>query len=192
MACLAAVVMVGVTAVAIAIDDHFAGVRPVAPASLSSASTAPPRTTQCNIAATDFSDLAVDSVQFGRIRFKSGLFVSSDDLGNPDWRFTLATSSSVYTVGPETIRMVSIVAEHLSGSGSWYVVQGYICSNNEMKKVMEESSLTPIRMTMSSDNAVQFTVSTIYEGGVSPPLGKKRVTLSWNEQNRQLSIVESN
>ncbi|MFY9824894.1 MAG: hypothetical protein WAM82_26185, partial [Thermoanaerobaculia bacterium] len=67
----------------------------------------------CEISTIRFSDRDLESDQFGRIEFQHGSYIQNDELGKPDWSFVLESSSTrLFEVGPETVRMVNVFASH--------------------------------------------------------------------------------
>ncbi|MFY9823903.1 MAG: hypothetical protein WAM82_21165, partial [Thermoanaerobaculia bacterium] len=72
-------------------------------------------------------------------------------------------------------------------SGSWYVALGYVCSGDQIKKVIEISSLAPIVMTEALDGKVEFVIWQQYQGS-SPPGKRKTVRAYWNQQKGEIAV----
>jgi hypothetical protein len=135
------------------------------------------QTDSCDVTAVDFKNRSVDTNR-GRIDFKNGSYTQNDKyLGKPEWFFTLLVESRLYTFGKDTVRIVNIEADHLSGSGSWSVALGFVCSGNQIKKVIEQWSLrSPI--IVQNGNTLSVTVWNEYRGAAQPQ-GKRIKTFEW-------------
>lgn len=131
----------------------------------------------CNLAVEDFASRTLETRQFGPIALKNGSYLQNDSMGNPDWRFTLLPSSSLYRFGSDTVRIVNLDVDHLGGSGDWRIALGYVCSKGGVKKVLEQSSLGPPVISQNGD-ILSVTVWKTYEGG-SPPQGKTTTRFRW-------------
>lgn len=169
----------GLFVVLIAVGLHWHYAKQASPTTSSSQAL-----NSCDIAATDFANQQVGTDKFGQLNFQKGSYTQVDTLGNPDWNFTLATSSSLYSFGPDTVRVLSVFADHLNGSGSWYLALGYTCSKGQVKKVLEEASLSPIVAVKTGETGLQLEVREDYQGA-SAPEGRKTIELRWDSQNRQ-------
>jgi hypothetical protein len=181
--------------IASAIHHHLAvPASDVLSPSMSIASTSPERVSpaaenHCDIAEEDFSNQVIDSDQFGEIGFKGGTYVQQDELGKAEWRFTLTGKSSVFHFGPDVVRIVGVDADHVGGSGYWYLSVGYICLADQLRKVVEISSLIPVSIVKSDENSLQYTVSRVYEGA-NPPRDRKVVHATWSREDKRFLIVE--
>ncbi len=135
----------------------------------------------CDIAMVDFSDRQVETSQFGILNFKNGTYMQNDTLGNPEWIYALSSSSSFYSFGSSTVRVINISADHLGGSGEWQLAVGYMCSRNKIQvaieKVFEQFSVVPVLISQSG-NTLSLTAWKTYEG-TSPPQGKTTVQFKW-------------
>ena len=96
----------------------------------------------CDVRKVDFDNYKVDTTQFGKLNFLSSAYVQNDDLGNPEWKFIIANDAHTYTFGSDVIRVIDITKSHLTGSGEWDIVVGYVCSNNQLTKVFEQGSIS--------------------------------------------------
>jgi hypothetical protein len=135
------------------------------------------RKVSCNLAAVDFASRTLETRQFGPITLKNGSYLQNDNMGNPDWRFRLLPNSLLYRFGSDTVRIINLEADHLGSSGGWRIVLGYVCSKRRVKKVLEQSSLSP--PVISQNGAIlSVTVWKTYEGG-SPPQGKTTTRFRW-------------
>ena len=135
------------------------------------------QTDSCDVAAADFKNRSVDTNR-GRIDFKDGSYTQNDEhLGKPEWLFTLSAKSPLFTFGKDTVRIINIEADHLSGSGSWSLALGFVCSGNQVKKVLEQWSLrSPV--IVQNGNTLSITIWNEYQG-TAPPQGKKTKTFEW-------------
>jgi hypothetical protein len=107
----------------------------------------------CDIAAIDFSNRIIETKN-GRIILKNGTYIQKDKSGGADWRFELSPDTSLYHFSKDTIRIINIGASHLRGSGSWQIAVGFVCSGDQVKKVMEKWSLD--RPVISQNEERQF------------------------------------
>ena len=131
----------------------------------------------CDIATVDFTNRNVQTDQLGQIDFRRGLYTGRDSKGNSDWRFTFLSESSLYRFGSDTVRIINVDADHLSGSGDLRIALGYMCSKRGLKKVLEQSSLGPSVVSQNGD-ILSVTVWKTYEGA-SPPQGKTTTRFKW-------------
>jgi hypothetical protein len=130
----------------------------------------------CDIAAIDFSNRIIETKNV-RIILKNGAYIQNDKSGVADWRFELSPDTSLYHFGKDTIRIINIGADHLSGSGSWQIAVGFVCSGDQVKKVLEQWSLDRPVISQNGDN-LSVTVSTEYRGA-APPQGKTAILFKW-------------
>ena len=168
------VVIIVVSIAGYFIREKFSGLQPVVFPQATSTSVI---VGSCDIGTTDFTNRQIDTDHFGMLNFRNGAYTQNDVLGNADWGFTLSTSSSLYSFGPDTVRIVNIWADHLSGSGSWFMAVGYTCSGSQIKKVLEQSSLAPIVITQNG-NTLSVTTWQTYEGAAALQ-GKTTTQFKW-------------
>jgi hypothetical protein len=140
----------------------------------------PATANSCSIETIDFSNRIIET-QFEKIAFHNGAYTQKREQGAPDWLFTLSKKTSLYHFGKDTVRIIYVEAEHLSGSGSWEIVFGFVCSNNQMKKVLEQWSLIPPVISQKGES-LSVTVWTEYRGAASPQ-GKTTRQFKWMNQS---------
>jgi hypothetical protein len=134
----------------------------------------------CDISAVDFSNRTIET-QNGRIEFRNGSYTQKDDLGKPDWLFTLSQSTSLLAFGKDRVRIIRIDSDHLSGSGSWALALGFACSGTKVKKVLELWSYKAPAIVQKGDT-LYVTVWKQYRGA-APPGGKKTNILRWTGES---------
>lgn len=145
----------------------------------------------CKPASEDFADQELDLDQFGTIRLKKGFYAKADELGNVDWEFTLENGLLEFNLGLDVIEIVRIDADHVGGSGHWYLAIGYACSDGKLEKALEVSSLGPIDIAAKGSDTLLFTVLRTYQGAGAPQ-GRKVVTAVWNPRSRRFAVSEAN
>jgi hypothetical protein len=132
----------------------------------------------CSIESIDFANQTIESKD-GKIAFQNGVYTQKSETGG--WLFTLSAKTDIYHFGKDTIRILYVDADHLSGSGSWQIAFGFVCSKNQVKKVLEQWSLGQPVMAQNGDT-LSVTVWTEY-GGAAPPQGKTTRQFKWTNQS---------
>ena len=142
----------------------------------------------CDVRKVDFANYKVDTTQFGKLNFQNSIYVQNDDVGNPDWEFTIAKNTTIYTFGSDVVRVVDITNDHVSGSGAWDIVVGYICSNSQVIKVLEQASISKVIITEKGNDQLELQWGEGYNGA-SPPEKESTKVIQWNQQLGKFVIV---
>jgi hypothetical protein len=88
------------------------------------------------------------------------------------------------------VRVIKLDASHLSGSGEWEIALGYVCSENQIRKVLEQKSVSSVVISQKG-NTLSVTVWEEYRGA-APPQGKKRRSFQWVDGKFISIVTESN
>ena len=143
----------------------------------------------CDIRNVDFGNYKIDTDQFGEIDLKNNMYVQKDDVGNLDWEFTLTSSSTLYTFGSDTIKIIYVTSSHLSGSGEWEVALGYACSDGKVAKALEQGSISQVTISKRSNNQLELKWGEGYQG-TNPPEKELTRVVQWNHEQSKFVDVK--
>lgn len=133
----------------------------------------------CDVQRADFANYKISSDQFGSIDLKNGVYIQNDEIGNPDWKFTLSSNSLTYNFDSDVIKIIHIDNSHLSGSGAWDIALGYVCSGNTIVKVLEQDSISQVVINPQGTDQLKLAWGEGYNGA-NPPEKELTKIVQWN------------
>jgi hypothetical protein len=136
---------------------------------------------QCStIFAVDFRNSNIRTSADGDLRFRPGVFESRDPSGIAQWRWEIRRDVTVTPLPDTKIRMLEILGDHLSGTGSRTYLIGFRCADGAIKQAFQEEGEGMRVMSLSSEKVtLKFGVWKRSDPHCCPS-GEKTVQFIWD------------